>query len=42
MNEALIKEDKLGQAITKRFLDPKAPHAKQFIQWIRLLFEIEA
>jgi len=30
----------IGQAITKRFLDPKAPHAQQFIQWIRLLFEI--
>jgi hypothetical protein len=32
----------IGQAITKRFLDPKAPHAQQFIQWIRRLFEIEA
>jgi len=32
----------IGQAITKRFLDPKAPHAQQFIKWIRLLFEIEA
>ena len=31
----------IGQAITKRFLDPKAPHAQQFVQWIRLLFEIE-
>jgi hypothetical protein len=32
----------IGQAITKRFLDPKAPHAQQFIKWIRLLFEIES
>src|SRR5260370_21512078 len=32
----------IGQAITKRFLDPKAPHAQQFIQWIRQLFEIQA
>jgi len=29
----------IGQAITKKYLDPEAPHAHHFIQWIRLLFE---
>ncbi len=29
----------LGQAITKRYLDPSAPHAQQFIKWIRNLLE---
>jgi hypothetical protein len=32
----------IGQAITKKYLDPQAPHAQYFIQWIRLLFETEA
>jgi hypothetical protein len=32
----------IGQAITKKYLDPQASHAQHFIQWIRLLFEIEA
>lgn len=31
----------LGQAITKKFLDAQAPHAQQFISWIRRLFEIK-
>lgn len=30
----------IGQAITKKYLDPEAPHAHCFLQWIRLLFEI--
>jgi len=28
----------LGQAITKKFLDAQAPHAQQFMLWIRRLF----
>jgi hypothetical protein len=30
----------LGQAITKKFLDVRAPYAQQFISWIRRLFEL--
>jgi len=30
----------IGQAIAKRYLDPKASHAQLFIQWISEIFEI--
>ncbi len=30
----------MGQAITKRYLDADAPHARQLIDWIRRLFDI--
>jgi len=30
----------LGQAITKRYLDADAPHARQLIAWLRRLFEL--
>ena len=30
----------LGQAITKRYLDPDAPHAHQLIDWICRLFDL--
>ncbi len=30
----------LGQAITAKFLDADAPHARQLIQWIRRLFDL--
>lgn len=30
----------LGQAITKRYLNPSAPHAQQFINWIRNVFDL--
>lgn len=30
----------LGQSITKRYFDPSAPHAQQFINWLRELFII--
>ena len=32
----------LGQAITKRYFDANAPHAQQFVDWLRRLFELEA
>ncbi len=31
----------MGQAITKRYLDASAPHAKQLIDWLCRLFDIE-
>jgi hypothetical protein len=31
----------MGQAITKRYLDPAAPNAQQLIRWIRQLFDLE-
>jgi hypothetical protein len=31
----------MGQAITKRYLDANAPHARQLVQWIRTLFDLE-
>ncbi len=30
----------MGQAITKRFLDPAAPHAQTLIAWLRRLFDV--
>lgn len=30
----------MGQAITKRYLDPNVPHAQQLVAWIRRLFEV--
>lgn len=30
----------MGQAITKRFLDPDAPHAQTLIDWLRRLFDL--
>lgn len=30
----------MGQAITSHYLDPAAPHAQQFIGWIRQLFAL--
>ena len=30
----------MGQAITKKFFNSKAPHAQQFMEWIRRLFEL--
>lgn len=32
----------IGQAITKRYLDPKADDAQRLIAWIRLLFRLDA
>lgn len=29
----------IGQAITSRYLDADAPHARQFIQWVRRTFD---
>jgi hypothetical protein len=31
----------IGQAITKRYLDPNAPQAQQFIAWLRRLFNLD-
>ncbi len=31
----------MGQAITKKYVDADAPHAKQFVAWIRKLYELE-
>ncbi len=31
----------LGQSITAHYLDAAAPHAQQFIRWIRMLFDLE-
>jgi hypothetical protein len=30
----------IGQAITKRFLDPEATEAQAFLDWLRRLFEM--
>ena len=32
----------IGQAITKRYLDAEAPHARQMITWLRSLFNLES
>jgi len=32
----------MGQAITKRYLKAEAPHAQQFMTWIRRLFDLES
>lgn len=31
----------MGQAITKRYLNPASPHAQQLIEWMRGLFDIQ-
>lgn len=30
----------MGLAITKRFLDPEAPSAMEFVAWVRRLFDL--
>lgn len=32
----------IGQAITKRYLDPRAEDAQQLLAWVRLLFRLDA
>jgi len=32
----------IGTAITNRYLDANAPHAQQFVNWLKRLFELEA